>query len=183
MEQKKNPLYYHSSEEIEVEEVMNNVYDVLFFSIVEVNDEDRIRVDISDSKYFLLDELTHKPTRNIDELEYWNSRILSVSVAVHTEFFLFVSKNARKKCKSFTVQHISGKSNVVADAFSRIHIEVIKNMKIEKVDIDINVTNRSMNRTKEQVKTSVTNKHCILYKQMNQFSYIMLMLIIILRLA
>lgn len=46
----------------------------------------------------------------------------------------------------FDVEHIPGKSNVVADALSRISIDEIKNMEMELCDANINAITRSKTR-------------------------------------
>lgn len=53
---------------------------VMLFSIVDVNDEDRIRVDIEGEQYFLLNERAHEPIISIDEFEMWNKKRVYISV-------------------------------------------------------------------------------------------------------
>lgn len=57
---------------------------------------------------------------------------------------------------NFTIEHIPGKSNVVADALSRIHIEDVKNMKIEE---SIYATTRSMTRKNDKINDKSKEIH------------------------
>lgn len=80
-EQEKHSLCYHAAEPVQLKKIANGRwYDVLLFSIVDVNDEDRIRVDIEGEQYFLLNEKAHEPIINIDELEMWNKKRIYISV-------------------------------------------------------------------------------------------------------
>lgn len=81
----KNRPHYHSSELIDWEDLSLTYkqYKVLLFSIVEIHDEKRIRVDIYNGKYFILPELEHTPRVYIDDLESWNEKRWKVRVTDH----------------------------------------------------------------------------------------------------
>lgn len=67
-----HPLYYQSSKLINMDEVINGYYKVLLFSIVKIDNQDRIRVDVYDKKHFIIPENRFKDI--FDKLEWYNKQ-------------------------------------------------------------------------------------------------------------
>lgn len=92
---------YHSTKQIDWKDLHMQrrlYYNVLFFSIVEIHGENRIRVDINDDhgqKYFILPELDHVPHVSIQDLNFWNNRrwLLSINSAWYTGLKIYFHKD------------------------------------------------------------------------------------------
>lgn len=79
-------------------------YKVLLFSIVKINDEYRVRVDITDERHFILPK-NHQQVK-MDDIEWWNKQRLTVALNGCHIKFLCEAKNHRARCSRFEIYGI-----------------------------------------------------------------------------
>lgn len=74
---KKRPLCHTCSKLQDVTAFADGKYNVLSFSILKINDEDRIRVDVTDNLHFILPN-DRQMQINSDNIEFWNKHRMMV---------------------------------------------------------------------------------------------------------
>lgn len=78
-------LHYDDSKLQDIGEISNGTYAVLLISIVKINDEDQIRVDITHKHHFILPKNHHQV--NKENIEWWNKQRQMVTIfGPHVEF-------------------------------------------------------------------------------------------------
>lgn len=78
-------LHYDDSKLQDIGEIFNGTYAVLLISIVKINDEDQIRVDIQHTRHFMLPKNHHQVNKK--NVEWWNKQRQMVTIfGPHVEF-------------------------------------------------------------------------------------------------